>query len=341
MVTDDEVIADVEASMYTYWQPLTEAADAAIEYAQHPERRVYMGIRALDDAMRGTAPKQMTEVIGYTHNGKTLLTTHMVLSNPDKVGVWATPDESRLTVLSKLAAATSGYGWETIEMWLQSRDRDLEKRARALLYETAERFHNLSVIECAMNGITLSAAVSETEQALSRNVDYVIYDFAKLWNIEGDETAKLNDIKWWCATTGKPIFVLHQTSRTTGRDGEPITIDSGRFGGEDVATFMIGVRRQANWYKALIKDAEREYEKEKAHAKRIEIQGAIDEYRSKLAEHINTITINLVKNKVPPARLVPDFDMDIDWQTGTLLPRGAAPKPVSQPLVQSAFGGMP
>jgi hypothetical protein len=341
MTPADEIdLARLEGSMYRYWQPLSEAADAAIEYAKHPERRVYMGIKALDDAMRGTAPKQMTLLVGYTHNGKTLLATNVVLANPDKVGAWITPDESRLTVLSKLAAASTGTGWETIERWLQG-DRDEERKARTLLHETAERFHNLMVVERAMNGFTLTEAVGEAERALDRKVDYVIYDFAKLWAIEGDEGAKLNDIKWWITETGYPTFVLHQTTRAGGRDGEPITIDSGRFGGEDVCTFMVGVRRQLNWYKALIADAERAYEKETSHAKRFEIQSAIDEYRSKLAEHVNSISFTLLKNKVPPARLVPEFDMDIDWQTGTLLPRGGAPKPQPVSIQQLVFGGTP
>lgn len=333
MPEDAEILAALAETSYLYWRPLSQAASEAIEYAKHPERRVYTGLSALDAAMRGTAPKQLTLVVGYAHNGKTLLMTNMALANPDKVGVWATPDESRLLVLSRLTAARTGISWEVLERMLQGSE---DKEAKRMLYETAEHFSNLLVVEQALSPFSLSKAVEETEQALGRKVDFVIYDFAKLFIAEGDEQAKLGALKWWNVESGYPLFVLHQTSRTAGRDGEPITIDSGKYGGEDVATFMVGVRRQVRWYEALISDGLRMLERETSHSKRAEIQNSIDEWRVERDRHLNTVTINLVKNKVPPSRLVPEFDLSIDWKTGTLLPLHSEPEPT---VHQLAFGG--
>lgn len=335
---DAEILARLGQSSYRWWKPLTEAAEAAIDYAQHPERRVYTGLSALDEAMHGTAPKQLTLVVGYAHNGKTLLVTHMALSNPDKVGLWVTPDESRLAVLSKLTAATSGVSWEKIERMLQ--DPQQEKEGKRLLYDTAAKFPNLNVVESALSPLSMSQAVEETEAALQRRVDYVIYDFAKLFVTEGDEQAKLNALKWWASETGYPTFVLHQTSRTAGRDGEEITIDSGKFGGEDVATFMIGVRRKRRWYESLIADGTRALVRETSHTKRAELQMALDEWNTERDRHLNSISVCLVKNKVPPMRLVEEFDLGIQWETGTLIPHD--PSPVQTPVTmrQQVFGGL-
>lgn len=85
---DEETILDrLEAidksGTYHHFRPLTEAADEYIRWAETPQERVYTGIKQLDAAMRGTAPSEITLVQGFTHSGKTLLITEILLNNPD------------------------------------------------------------------------------------------------------------------------------------------------------------------------------------------------------------------------------------------------------------------
>jgi hypothetical protein len=49
------------------------------------------------------------------------------------------------------------------------------------------------------------------------------------------------------------------------------------------------------------------------------LKEAIDEQLIEIDRHRYSITINLVKNKVPPCELVDEFDVNIDWATGRLL----------------------
>ena len=99
--------------------------------------------------------------------------------------------------------------------------------------------------------------------------------------------ARATALKRWQKDQPFPTIVLHQNTRGRGAPGEPITMMSGAYGGEDTATVLLGVRRKRDW--AELEQWERE-------------------------THKNTITIHVVKNKRPPAKITPtdgiDFYMD-------------------------------
>lgn len=313
----DELDAALRTTTGTkYYKPLRDAADEYIQWAQTPEQRIYLGVRRLDEAMRGTAPRQMTGVVGYTQGGKTVLMTHMVLANPDAPITWFAPDESRMAMHVKLTAARTGVSATALEAQLS--DPDTERQARAALYETAEALPNLFICEDNLFPYEMWEAVQEQQEQTGETVKAVVFDYARLLKVEGDDRAKLEALKYWTTDHNLPLFVIHQSSRTAGRDGEPITLSSGNYGGEDVFTHMIGVRRKMKFHESILRDFEKAYGRETDPKKKNDLLGWIREQELEIELQRDKITVNLVKNKVPPNVLVPEFDMTIDWRSGRL-----------------------
>jgi hypothetical protein len=110
--------------------------------------------------------------------------------------------------------------------------------------------------------------------------------------------------------------VLHQSSRTAGKDGQAVTISSGSFGGEQQATHLIGVRRRKNEIIAAIKEMEEKIGS--AANPKPEWDDRLADLRYDLGVHQDTVTFNLVKNKRPPCHLVDDTDFVLDKETGRI-----------------------
>lgn len=323
----------LQTTTYRHYKSLREAADEYVHWAQHPGERIYLGIPQLDDAMRGTAPRQMTGVVGYTHSGKTQLLVHMAKTNPDMGLPWFSPDESRMSMVTKLTAAVRGISVRKLEADLQ--DPDTERAAKALLYETAEMLPNLFVCEENLPPYEMWEACQEFEQATQRPVNAIVFDFARLLRVEGDERAKLEALKFFTNDHAIATFVVHQTSRTSGREGEKITLESGAYGGEDIFTHMIGVRRKHRFFESIAWDLEKVISRTDDERKVASLREAQGEAYAEAEYYRNKITVNLVKNKVPPNDLVDDFDLTIEAATGRLL----VDVPPARPMARQFFGG--
>jgi hypothetical protein len=107
--------------------------------------------------------------------------------------------------------------------------------------------------------------------------------------------AKSQSLKRWVKDQCAPVIAVHQATRSKGAPGEPITMLSMAYGGEQEATMVIGVRRKRDDQK--LDSWERQCEQD-------------------------TITLHLAKNKRPPARVTaPDgLDMYMDPNTGLIRP---------------------
>ena len=321
MIDDEDAILQelerLEAGGITYahYKPLTEAADEFIAWASTPEDRVYTGIASLDSAMRGTAPGELTLIQGFTHSGKTLVATEMLINNQDTGICLFTPDETRPLVLTKLASAKHGVDIRALERRIQ--DDDIS--ARNLLIDTAREFSNLAVFDDSVTVVDMSRMLAEVRHATDREVKAVVFDYASLLEGGDDIKGKITALKSWGKREHVAMFVIHQSSRTSGSGGKRQTIDSGEYGGEQQATHVIGVRRKKYMHYAMIATLEEKI----ANASNPK---SIEEYHSKITEirerllpqDENTITISLVKNKRPPCELVDDEDYIIDSDTGKL-----------------------
>lgn len=315
--------AELAPTQHTTWtdhgkplfRPLEEAADEYIEWSKRPEQRAYTGIGPLDQAMRGIAPGEFCMVVGYVHSGKTVLVTQVLLSQPQQKMVLFTPDETRVLVLIKLASMVHNMSAEDMEQAIANGDTEVED----LIRNTArEAFPNLAVFDETMTVSKMDRAIDEVSDHWGEEPKLVLFDYADLL-AEGEDTRyKMGCFKNWTNERKVPLMLLHQSSRTSGSDGAQVTIDSGGYGGEAQSTFVIGVRRKKNQYGARIRDLEEKLATQTNPNPRIDEQ--IAEARYELRKHENTITVNLVKNKRPPARLVDDLDWHIDPLTGMIKP---------------------
>ncbi len=319
MTTEDRIAARLgsfeENNCYAHYRPLSEAADEFIHWAETPGERVYTGIPELDRAMRGTAPGELTLIQGFTHSGKTLVATEIMLNNPDTPMVLFTPDETRPLVLTKLTSALHGVGAEELERRIQQDDTT----AKALLHETASMYGRLAIFDESVSVVDMDIMFDEAAEAFGERPKAVIFDYAKLLEGGEDVAAKLTALKRWGKRQQTAMFVLHQSSRTSGAGGQKMRIDSGEYGGEQQSTHVVGVRRKKYMHLAMIAILEDKIANASNPTSIEQYQTRINELkRIDLPRDLDTVTVSLNKNKRPPCHLVDDIDMNIDQCTGRL-----------------------
>jgi hypothetical protein len=243
-----------------------------------------------------------------------MLVTQMILNNPDRRIVLFTPDETRVLVLVKLASIVHGVSAEEMEEKIAIGDQSAIDMVRST---ATEHFPNLAVFDAALGLQQMTKACGEVEDAIGRP-ELVIYDYIKLLPDHDDVIASYNAIKGWGKNERVPLVVIQQSSRTKGRDGAVVDMDSGEFGGEQQSTFMIGVRRKKDQAKGQLREIDA---KLKGNPRDREgLEAAREDALDQLVRHKNTLTFNLVKNKRPPSRLVDDIDFRIDPETGKVHP---------------------
>lgn len=304
-----------EHGAYRHYRPLKEAANEYIKWAETPQLRVYTGIRELDKAMRGTAPGELTLIQGFTHSGKTLLATDVLMNNEHTPIILFTPDETRPLVLTKLASALHEVDARTLERRIQQDDAT----ARDLLLETAAQFGKLAIFDEAITIMDMDRMFDEVIHAFGERPKAVMFDYADLLAGYDDVRNAITALKMWGKKQQVAMFVLHQTSRSSGASGRKIGIDSGSMGGEMQATHVVGVRRKKYMHYANLVLLEEKL----ANATN---PNSIQMYESKMSEiknyliprDENTVTVNLVKNKRPPCDLIDDLDFAIDPNNGRI-----------------------
>jgi hypothetical protein len=305
-----------QGGVYMYYAPLTEAADEYVRFSQNPETRVYTGIPELDAEMRGVAAGETCVINGFAHNGKTVLATELILRNADKPIVLFTVDETRAAVLVKLTAAETGVGAEEMERRLYARDPDAHK----LLMGVAQKFDRLVVYENNVTIHMMDRMLEEASNALGTKPVAFIFDYASLLKDDLPVADKLDALKAWGKQKQIAGFILHQSSRSAGAGGAEVTIDSGAFGGEQQATFLIGVRRKINFYNDQLRELQRKLDNTTNPKQQIIYSERMHEIRFDLIpRHLDTISVSLLKNKRPPMRLVPEIDFRLDKETGRII----------------------
>lgn len=305
---------------YRHYRPLVEAADDFAREARTLKtgERFYTGIPEFDRAMRGLSPKQIMLVQGYAHSGKTVFVTEAMRHNHDRPMILFTPDEDRVLILTKLVSLVHGVSAEELEQQIANGDPHVEAMIRGV---ASEHFPNLAVFDDIADLKKMTQAVDECRQHWGCREAVTIFDYANLLTYgdgSGDVVAKIDALKGWGKTQSTPLILMHQSSRTKGSDGGTVTIDSGSHGGEQQATFVVGVRRKKNFYQAQIADLE--VRKAVATRDTSAIDLALETARFELSKHMDSITFNVVKNKRPPSHLVDDTDFHLDRDTGRITP---------------------
>ncbi len=302
LLADEEIaarIADAErnaSAVHRFIKPLSEVGESLIT-ALRVEDGITLGLTQIDVLTRGFRPSDLVIITGFAHSGKTQMVNQMLVENPEKRIVFFSLDDPAEMILAKLVAMLRGIGSERIEQ----RVREGDEATTRMIMEVAEKsFPNLFVVDEVIGIPSMLQAVAEAEKIWGAPPHCVILDYVEMMPGDGvsdDHGAqvkrKINALKTWAKQAPYPVVALHQGSRSNAKPGEPITIMSMGFSGEQQATLVLGVRRKKD-------DAQ------------------LEEYERQ--QHENTITVHLVKNKRPGGRTshFNGVDYHLDPVTGTI-----------------------
>jgi KaiC/GvpD/RAD55 family RecA-like ATPase len=313
-----------ERNRYRYFKPFVDAVKTFVAEAQDGER-IYFGIEEFDKQMRGIGRGQLCIINGYAHSGKTLLTTHLLKHNHNKRILYFSPDEPAALVLAKLAAAIHGVPADEMEDRVAQGDQS----AIDMLIDTATvQFPNLILTDQPTGSESMEGLYKEACEVWGAKPDFVVVDYAELVTAGETVPQKFDFLKGFGSRHETAMIVLHQTSRSAGAEGKRMTISSGSFGGEQHATFQLGVwRKQAQITAELI-----ELEDKIARSVKGATESTIQrqkELRADLEKHEFTVTVAITKNKRPGRREGrSEIDFELYGETGILVPMGATDLPV-------------
>jgi hypothetical protein len=295
---------------YRHYRPFVEAAHSFVKEAQD-SRRIYTGIPQFDAEMRGMGSGHLGVLVGFAHGGKTILLLHMLRHNAHKRVAYFCPDEPATLTLTKLTALTSGIPARELEQRVAQDD----KEAIRLLQKTAlEEFPNLIVFDKTLTPSVLRDGYNEACDVWGEAGDLTVIDYVDLFQAGEVAPAKFDAMKSFIHEVETPMWAIHQTSRSAGAEGRAMTISSGNYGGEQHATFMIGVRRKKSAIMAELVELRVKHQRSGSEA----VAERIAELEHDLRIHNYTLTANLVKNKRPGGQLVDEIDFEMGLSTGRL-----------------------
>lgn len=283
-------VAPAQPTRYRYVTDLGESAASLIDFLQNPLGRWMFGVREIDAMVRGVGRGELMFITGRAHSGKTQILLQSICNNPNARVLYFTPDEVSDLVLMKLISMTRGINGEALEQRIRDNDRET---IETVLRVAKHDFANLIVIDQRLTFDAMSVALQEAEDMWGATADLVAVDYLEL--LPGDNeytgvTSKATGLKGWTKNHSVPMVCIHQASKSGAARGAIVDMDSMRFGGDDAATFVLGVYRKGD--DKTLDDTER-------------------------AAHSNTVTVNVAKNKRPPSRKG-EVDLLMDPDTGAV-----------------------
>lgn len=310
---------------FKHYRPFVDAVKTFVAEAQDGER-IYFGIPEFDDQIRGIGKGQLCIINGYSHSGKTLLLAHILRHNPDKRVCLVIPDEPAPLVLAKLAAAVHRVPADQLEDRVASGDQ----AAIDMLRSTAEvHFPNLLVFDKPVRAEDMEEMFKEaTDVYGGQKPELFVLDYLELLQAGETVPQKADFIKGFGSRHEIPLIVLHQTSRSAGAEGKRMTISSGSYGGEQHATFQIGVWRQQSAVAAELLEVEDKIARAANGGTEQHIEKR-DRLQAEFEKHAFTLTAAITKNKRPGRREGrSEIDFELWGDTGIITPLGPLDLPV-------------
>lgn len=300
LLSDEEIAARVRDAEsrpeFRFIKSLTDIGESLVD-ALRVKDGITLGLSAVDVLTRGFRPSDLIIITGFAHSGKTQMVNTMLMENPDKRVLFFSLDDPSEMILAKLVAMHTGVGSESLERRVRKGDVSAVKT----IMDTAKTvFPNLFVVDEVIGIPSMLAAVEEATKIWGAPPHAVVIDYVEVMPGGGsadDQGAnvkmKMNALKGWAKQAAYPVIALHQGTRSNAKPGEPITLLSLGFSGEQQATIVLGVRRKKD-------DADSE------------------EYERRQHEH--TITVHVVKNKRPGGRCTgyDGVDYRMDPMTGMI-----------------------
>jgi len=238
-----------------------DIVERLIEDAADTSNKWALGVHDIDDALAGGLKKREVMVVaGKAHTGKTLLLTNAVARNPNNIVMWMTPDEPDLMVLSRILSIRLNKNPREVHDLASRGD---ERILTALRHQSDTDLKNLRIIdrsafsrygaELRRMGHNVCGPIDVADHMLGtwaevqygRKADVFIWDFAsQLDDGElGDDPSRISALKSLGMRHDAVTIIVHQASRGSANRGTALGIESGRYGGEDMAHFMLTVWR--------------------------------------------------------------------------------------------------
>lgn len=238
-----------------------DIAERLIEDATDESNKWPLGVHEIDDALGGGLKKRECLIVaGKAHTGKTVLIINAVARNPNNIVMWMTPDEPDLMVLSRILSIRLNKNPREVYDLAKRGD---EKILTAIRHQSETDLRNLRIIDrsaFSKYGEAMRRAGTDvrgpidiadhilgtwSENEYGRKADVFVWDFAsQLDDPElGDDPSRISALKSLGMRHDAVTIIVHQASRGAANRGAALGIESGRFGGEDLAHFMLTVWR--------------------------------------------------------------------------------------------------
>ncbi len=205
------------------------------EWANSFGYRIPLGFSSVDRRIGGGLHKgELMLVIAYPSGGKTTWVLNSLFANSNYRAVFFSIDMMRVPVYEKLVAIANGVQLLEVDAPI-----DME-----MFNKTKERLPNLHIIDqVAIN----TEDIAETIQALNADIAYI--DFLQLvdplnvrqHNLTIDAICR--ELRGIGQELNCAMVALHQPSRTSGKPTMALTMQSGQFGGEQQADYVVGLYR--------------------------------------------------------------------------------------------------
>lgn len=229
-----------------YYRTLSEVVADYRAWATSDHPRVGTGYDILDSRTNGGAAEG--EVILFqarSQVGKTTFAMNVIDNNRDLPTVFFSLEMAARYVAHKLAAIATGTPTSQIEQELRQHG---ESRA---INELSGIFPRLVIVDDPRLGLKqMDRALDEIEDVWEEKTKLVVIDYLELIGgvpslsaVEKVDQVAMR-IKDFARLRDVVVLVLHQVGRGEGGEGaRPLAIDSGRYGGEAQADYVLSAYR--------------------------------------------------------------------------------------------------
>jgi len=230
----------------TLYRPLSSTVKEYVTWATSDHPRVGTGLPILDSRTNGGAAAG--EVILFqarSQVGKTAVAGNVICHNKGLPTVMFSLEMHGRYIAKRLAAIYNQVGTGDLERELQTTGRS------AALAKLVEDFPYLAIVDKpALSIRDMGAALDVIEDVWGQKVGLIVVDYLEL--IGG--TPSLNAVekvdgvarkfKDFTRERDAASLLLHQVGRGEGGAGaEPLSLESGRYGGETQADYVLGAYR--------------------------------------------------------------------------------------------------
>jgi hypothetical protein len=277
---------------YRYFRPTGSAVDKWVEYAAGSHDRYFLGLKDIDDKMRGVWPSDVLVVTGRAHSGKSAVLLSSIAKNlnedEDFRAVIFTPDEPEILVVSKLYALLYLQNLADVEEAVKASDPTYLQQ----IEDSKQALDRVKIFPFALPFQEMTVALNECEDYWQLRPRFVMIDFLEQMpaasGYEGVSSV-LKGVKEWAETENLPIGLVHQSGKSSTR-GTSRGMDDGKFNADEYAILQLNVFRKRDLAK-------------------------LDDYDRRL--HSVSISLDLCKNKRPPCHVTnPPIDYFMDPHCG-------------------------